>query len=50
MSSLAPEELAMAHDAGAIPVSFGHLILRVETAALYGLSILSYELEHRAPR
>jgi len=31
-------------DAGATPVSFGKLVLRVETAALYGLSVLAYEL------
>lgn len=41
---LTPVELKMARDAGAIPVSFGSNIFRVETAALYGLSVLSYEL------
>ncbi|MBN2302560.1 MAG: 16S rRNA (uracil(1498)-N(3))-methyltransferase [Lentisphaerae bacterium] len=30
--------------AGAIPVTFGELVLRVETAALYGMSVLAYEL------
>jgi len=40
---LTPAEVRKAMDAGAIPVSFGPLILRVETAALYGLSVLVYE-------
>ena len=31
-------------DAGAVPVSFGDRILRTETAALFGLSVLAYEL------
>ena len=41
---LAPEETREAAAAGAIAVSFGSLVLRVETAALYGLSVLAYEL------
>jgi len=41
---LTPSELAEARDAGATPVSFGPLILRVETAALYGISAVLYEL------
>lgn len=39
-----PRELALAREAGALPVSYGTRVLRVETAALYGLSILAYEL------
>lgn len=39
-----PAENAAACRAGALPVSFGPLVLRVATAALYGLSVLRYEL------
>lgn len=38
------EELDAIESAGAIPVSLGPRVLRVETAALYCLSILNYEL------
>lgn len=38
-----PSELELARSQGAVPVSYGRRVLRVETAALYGLSILSYE-------
>ncbi|MFA5689414.1 MAG: RsmE family RNA methyltransferase [Kiritimatiellales bacterium] len=38
------EETAGAVNAGAIPVSFGTQILRTETAAIFGLSVLVYEL------
>ena len=41
---LTPLEYKLAADAGALPVSFGPHIFRVETAALFGLSVLSYEL------
>jgi 16S rRNA (uracil1498-N3)-methyltransferase len=40
---LTPAETAATLDAGALPVSFGGLTLRAETAALYALSVLSYE-------
>lgn len=40
---LSPEEMAAARQAGAIPVGFGDRVLRVETAALYGLCVLAYE-------
>ncbi|MDD4870721.1 MAG: RsmE family RNA methyltransferase [Kiritimatiellae bacterium] len=43
---LTPLELKMAIDAGAIPVSFGPNVFRVETAALFGLSVLIYELSN----
>ena len=36
------EEVDAAVDAGAQSVSFGPRILRTETAAIYGLSILSH--------
>jgi 16S rRNA (uracil1498-N3)-methyltransferase len=38
------EEVSAAVHAGAIPVSFGDRILRTETAAIFGLSVLAYEL------
>lgn len=39
-----PEEVEAAVQAGAVPVSFGDRILRTETAAIFGLSVLAYEL------
>ena len=38
------EEVDAAVAAGAIPVTFGTQILRTETAAIFGLSVLMYEL------
>jgi 16S rRNA (uracil1498-N3)-methyltransferase len=38
-----PAEIEAARWAGAIPVSYGTRVLRVETAALYGLSVLAHE-------
>ncbi|MBC8205623.1 MAG: 16S rRNA (uracil(1498)-N(3))-methyltransferase [Kiritimatiellales bacterium] len=38
------EEVNAAAEAGAIPVTFGKQILRTETAAIFGLSVLVYEL------
>jgi 16S rRNA (uracil1498-N3)-methyltransferase len=38
------DELKMIQDSGAFPISLGNLVLRVETAAVYCLSILNYEL------
>jgi 16S rRNA (uracil1498-N3)-methyltransferase len=38
------EEVAAAVSAGAVAVSFGSRILRTETAAIFGLSVLAYEL------
>ncbi len=38
------EEVDLAVSAGAIPVSFGDRILRTETAAIFGLSVLAYQL------
>jgi len=38
------EEVNSAVAAGAIPISFGDRILRTETAAIFGLSVLAYEL------
>jgi 16S rRNA (uracil1498-N3)-methyltransferase len=39
-----PAELALARTHGCRPITLGPIILRVETAAIYCLSILSYEL------
>ena len=39
-----PAELALAKSQGCLPITLGPIILRVETAAIYCLSILSYEL------
>src|SRR5437773_5745263 len=39
-----PAELALAKSNGCLPITLGPIILRVETAAFYCLSVLSYEL------
>jgi 16S rRNA (uracil1498-N3)-methyltransferase len=39
-----PAELALARSHGCRPLTLGPIVLRVETAAIYCLSILSYEL------
>jgi 16S rRNA (uracil1498-N3)-methyltransferase len=39
-----PAELSLAHRHGCCPITLGPIILRVETASIYCLSILSYEL------
>jgi 16S rRNA (uracil1498-N3)-methyltransferase len=39
-----PAELALARGHGCQPITLGPIILRVETAAIYCLSVLSYEL------
>jgi 16S rRNA (uracil1498-N3)-methyltransferase len=44
-----PAELALARRHGCQPITLGPIILRVETAAIYCLSILSYELLDLAP-
>ena len=38
-------EVEVALAAGATMVDFGPRVLRVETAALYGISVISYELQ-----
>lgn len=40
-----PAELIAAKSAGALPITLGRLVLRTETAAIYTLSILNYELQ-----
>ena len=42
-----PTELRAIQAAGAKPITLGKLVLRVETAAVYCLSVLSYELESK---
>ncbi|HEY4283818.1 MAG TPA: 16S rRNA (uracil(1498)-N(3))-methyltransferase [Chthoniobacterales bacterium] len=39
-----PAELALAKSHGCLPITLGPIILKVETAAIYCLSVLSYEL------
>jgi 16S rRNA (uracil1498-N3)-methyltransferase len=39
------EELRAIEGAGALPISLGPLVLRTETAAIYSLSFLNYELQ-----
>jgi 16S rRNA (uracil1498-N3)-methyltransferase len=43
-----PAETNLVIASGALPISLGELILRSETAAIYSLSVLNYELQ--APR
>lgn len=43
-----PAEVAAIQAAGAQPITLGRLVLRVETAAIYCLSILNYELNTTA--
>jgi 16S rRNA (uracil1498-N3)-methyltransferase len=43
-----PDEVAAVIAAGAQPITLGPLVLRVETAAVYCLSILNYELQAAA--
>lgn len=43
-----PAEMAVALGHGALPVTFGPLVLRVETAAIFGLSALIHELTRRS--
>jgi 16S rRNA (uracil1498-N3)-methyltransferase len=40
-----PKEMASIKTAGALPITLGPLVLRSETAAVYCLSILNYELQ-----
>jgi 16S rRNA (uracil1498-N3)-methyltransferase len=41
-----PAELSQARSCGFDPITLGPLVLRCETAAIYALSILSYELQN----
>jgi 16S rRNA (uracil1498-N3)-methyltransferase len=39
-----PAELSLARSQGCRPITLGPIVLRVETASIYCLSVLSYEL------
>jgi len=41
----APKEIEAIKNGGALPITLGPHVLRTETAAIYGLSILNYELQ-----
>jgi 16S rRNA (uracil1498-N3)-methyltransferase len=41
----APEEVEAVSKAGALPITLGPLVLRSETAAIFALSIINYELQ-----
>jgi 16S rRNA (uracil1498-N3)-methyltransferase len=43
-----PAELSQSRSAGFEPITLGPLVLRCETAAVYALSVLSYELQNAA--
>lgn len=43
-----PAEMSLSASAGFEPITLGPLVLRCETAAIYALSILSYELQNAA--
>jgi 16S rRNA (uracil1498-N3)-methyltransferase len=40
-----PAEMSMIKSVGALPITLGPLILRSDTAAIYSLSVLNYELQ-----
>lgn len=40
-----PAEMNLIKGAGALPITLGRLVLRSETAAIYALSVLNYELQ-----
>ena len=42
-------EYAAIQKSGARPITLGPLVLRVETAASYGLSVVNYELRAERP-
>ena len=43
-----PAEINAIRSAGALPITLGQLVLRSETAAIYCLSVLNYELQSQA--
>ena len=45
-----PAEIEAVKSHGALPITLGRLILRTETAAIYCLSVLNYELQPPSPR
>ncbi|HVU25759.1 MAG TPA: RsmE family RNA methyltransferase [Opitutus sp.] len=42
-----PAEMSLSQTTGFEPITLGPLVLRCETAAIYALSVLSYELQNR---
>lgn len=42
-----PAEISLAKSAGCRPITLGPIVLRTETAAIYSLSVLAYELLNR---
>lgn len=40
-----PAEMELLHASGALPITLGRLVLRSDTAAIYSLSVLNYELQ-----
>jgi 16S rRNA (uracil1498-N3)-methyltransferase len=42
-----PAEMNMVKSAGVLPITLGRLVLRTETAAIYSLSMLNYELQSK---
>ena len=40
-----PAEMSAIKSAGALPITLGRLVLRVETASIYALSVINYELQ-----
>jgi 16S rRNA (uracil1498-N3)-methyltransferase len=42
-----PAEMNMIKSAGVLPITLGKLVLRSETAAVYSLSVLNYELQSK---
>ncbi|HZM02134.1 MAG TPA: RsmE family RNA methyltransferase, partial [Candidatus Saccharimonadales bacterium] len=43
-----PAEVRLIQESGALPITLGPLVLRSDTAALYALSVVSYELQGAA--
>ncbi len=43
-----PAEMDLLHARGALPITLGRLVLRSDTAAIYSLSVLNYELQPTA--
>ncbi|HWN96715.1 MAG TPA: RsmE family RNA methyltransferase [Methylomirabilota bacterium] len=43
------DEYSAIKESGALPITLGPLVLRVETATIYCLSVLTYELQARGP-
>jgi 16S rRNA (uracil1498-N3)-methyltransferase len=41
-----PAEMSLSRSCGFEPITLGPLVLRCETAAIYAVSVLSYELQH----